>query len=90
MEVYLERHSCPVSVSIYGVTYQVVDLPWRYTWEDVCTWCNQRFGKSTGVAGRWLSPGDPTLESNDYYTRHPRGFFFKNETDLLVFTLKWL
>jgi hypothetical protein len=90
--VYKDVELIRSSGTVYGLRYYTVEprnLEWQDTrnmWEDMMLWCCNQFGETGNL---WQERKNLTLEPNHRWYANNRKFWFRNETDLLMFVLRW-
>lgn len=72
--------------TVYGKRYHTIAPPmWGGNWHSMSAWCTENFGPSTGSI--WAEQGTPN-PGERWYQNNAK-FWFKEETDLTLFLLKW-
>ena len=90
--VYMDVELIRSSGTVYGLHYYTVEprnLEWQDTrnmWEDMMMWCRNQFGETGSL---WRETKNLTPEPNQRWYANDRKFWFLNETDLLMFVLRW-
>ena len=78
--------------TIYGLRYYTVEpknLEWqdsRAMWEDMMLWCFNQFGDTGSL---WRETKNLTPEPNQRWYANNAKFWFRDEADRTMFTLRW-
>ena len=71
--------------TVYGSRYYTVE-PVGGNWMDMELWCYETFGETGSI---WTETKNLTPEPHKRWYANNRKFWFRNESDRMMFILKW-
>ena len=71
--------------TVYGLKYQTAE-PIGGNWSEMELWCHEHLGETGSI---WAETKNLTPEPNKRWYANNRKFWFRNQSDLTMFLLKW-